>query len=82
MHSSTRPNGNVSDHAQHVAPAVTGHTMHRCDIKATRGLGQLANVKGDKASCATVHELPQRFGEMIAEGAIDIPHGLMQHKRR
>ena len=56
--------------------------MHRCDIKATRGLGQLANAKGGKASCATVHELPQRFGEMIAEGAIDIPHGLMQHKRR
>ena len=62
-------------HVQHVAPAVTGHTINRCDITAAREPGQLANVKGGKASCATVHDLRQGSGKMIAEGATEVPHG-------
>ena len=32
-------------HVQHVAPAVTGHTMHRCDIKAACRLSIEWNVE-------------------------------------
>lgn len=71
------------------APAgltVTGPTMHRYDIKADRGSGRLANVKvdqqGDKESGATVHDLRRVFGKTVAvaEGATEVPDGLLQHE--